>query len=91
MSQFAYNTLLGGTCFFVGVLVGIFSTVWASIVGDKSQSNTQPRPRIIQHGESQLRDHPDFAALKLRRETGDFDAAEFEKWQANLRRAGKVK
>lgn len=108
MSQFAQNVMLGSTCFFVGVFVGIVAASWAFLTADKIQDNTTAKSRIIQHGSNAARAHEKLAtlspqthnefaelaaeykpALDLLQKHSEPDPAEFEKWQRNLRRAGK--
>lgn len=37
MSPFAENVMLGAICFFVGVAVGQFSTLWVLAAAEKEQ------------------------------------------------------
>lgn len=56
--------MLGAICFFAGVTVGEFHAFWTMLKGDGSQSNPAAKPRIVQHGASQLRDHSELDTIK---------------------------
>jgi len=92
MTDAAFNIVVGAT-FGIGVCVGLVASAFTDILRDSAASNPQSKPRVHDtRGESQLRPHEKLATLSVRpnSELGEMDPAEFEKWQRNLRRAGKA-